>query len=68
MYIPNYIDYKCKDCEGENNACVCKDCFDFERHKEHNFTLVSAGGYCDCGIARRWNAEGFCKDHGAHAE
>lgn len=58
------IGYKCRDCETDQNACFCMDCFDIDKHAGHDYYAVTIeSGLCDCGNPIMWNPKFFCDKH-----
>ena len=56
--------YKCRDCELDESACICLNCFDPEKHVGHNYYIVDINnGCCDCGDSCAWKPSGFCNKH-----
>lgn len=58
--------FMCKQCGVSDNSCVCVDCFDFDLHEGHDYSLIlTAWGSCDCGDTNNWAASACCAKHRA---
>jgi hypothetical protein len=61
--------YKCHECVTEENSILCLGCFELDKHRGHQFELISVfGGCCDCGDPEKWRPEGFCRAHSSHQQ
>ena len=58
------VAWKCLDCENDETAVQCGECFDSADHAGHRIQLKrNVGGCCDCGDGDAWKPQGNCKKH-----
>ena len=56
--------WKCFDCQIDENAIQCNDCFANANHEGHHVLYISSGGgCCDCGDVDNFSINGSCSKH-----
>ena len=55
------IGWSCQDCNIDENAIFCRQCFENGNHEGHRTILHNnTGGFCDCGEPKYIKESGFC--------
>lgn len=61
---PGEYVWKCRDCQLDENAIQCGDCFANSNHEGHAVQyFMGGGGCCDCGDFGYFSEAGSCRNH-----